>query len=47
MLSPLIFNTILVIIPLHKCRSFMGIMELVIKVEPAVGLTVSGLILKL
>ncbi|MGE6632138.1 DHA2 family efflux MFS transporter permease subunit [Bacillus sp. NPDC077027] len=46
LLLPLMFNTILVIIPPHKRGKSMGIIGLVIMFAPAVGPTVSGLILK-
>ncbi|MEI2342272.1 MFS transporter, partial [Priestia megaterium] len=46
LLLPLMFNTILVIIPPHKRGRSMGIIGLVIMFAPAVGPTVSGLILK-
>lgn len=46
LLLPLMFNTILVIIPPHKRGRAMGIIGLVIMFAPAVGPTVSGLILK-
>lgn len=46
LLLPLMFNTILVIIPPHKRGRSMGVIGLVIMFAPAVGPTVSGLILK-
>ncbi|KZB91365.1 multidrug MFS transporter [Bacillus sp. VT 712] len=46
LLLPLMFNTILVIISPHKRGRAMGIIGLVIMFAPAVGPTVSGLILK-
>jgi DHA2 family lincomycin resistance protein-like MFS transporter len=46
LLLPLMFNTILVIIPPHKRGRSMGLIGLVIMFAPAVGPTVSGLILK-
>lgn len=45
LLLPLMFNTILLIIPPHKRGSIMGIIGLVIMFAPAVGPTISGLIL--
>jgi MFS transporter, DHA2 family, lincomycin resistance protein len=46
LLLPLMFNTILLIIPPHKRGKIMGIIGLVIMFAPAVGPTISGLILK-
>lgn len=46
LLLPLMFNTILMIIPPHKRGKMMGIIGLVIMFAPAVGPTLSGLILK-
>ncbi|WP_110926177.1 DHA2 family efflux MFS transporter permease subunit [Bacillus massiliglaciei] len=46
LLLPLMFNTILVIIPPHKRGGAMGIIGLVIMFAPAVGPTISGLILE-
>ncbi|MCM3163612.1 DHA2 family efflux MFS transporter permease subunit [Metabacillus litoralis] len=46
LLLPLMFNTILLIIPPHKRGKVMGIIGLVIMFAPAVGPTISGLILK-
>ncbi len=46
LLLPLMFNTILMIIPPHKRGRIMGIIGLVIMFAPAVGPTISGLILK-
>lgn len=45
LLLPLMFNTILLIIPPHKRGRIMGIIGLVIMFAPAVGPTVSGIIL--
>ncbi|WP_375162416.1 DHA2 family efflux MFS transporter permease subunit [Bacillus sp. V3B] len=46
LLLPLMFNTILMIIPPYKRGKIMGIIGLVIMFAPAVGPTLSGLILK-
>ncbi|MCM3439923.1 DHA2 family efflux MFS transporter permease subunit [Metabacillus halosaccharovorans] len=46
LLLPLMFNTILMIVPPHKRGRIMGIIGLVIMFAPAVGPTISGLILK-
>lgn len=46
LLLPLMFNTILMIIPPYKRGKVMGIIGLVIMFAPAVGPTLSGLILK-
>jgi MFS transporter, DHA2 family, lincomycin resistance protein len=46
LLLPLMFNTILMIIPPHKRGKIMGVIGLVIMFAPAVGPTVSGLILR-
>jgi len=46
LLLPLMFNTILVLIPPQNRGKVMGIMGLVISFAPAVGPTISGLILK-
>ncbi|AYV68004.1 MFS transporter [Niallia circulans] len=46
LLLPLMFNTILVLIPPHKRGKVMGMMGLVISFAPAVGPTISGLILR-
>ena len=46
LLLPLMFNTILMIIPPHKRGKIMGIIGLVIMFAPAVGPTLSGLILR-
>lgn len=45
LLLPLMFNTILLIVPPHKRGRIMGIIGLVIMFAPAVGPTISGLIL--
>ncbi|MFD2216726.1 MULTISPECIES: DHA2 family efflux MFS transporter permease subunit [Metabacillus] len=46
LLLPLMFNTILLIVPPYKRGKIMGIIGLVIMFAPAVGPTISGLILK-
>lgn len=46
LLLPLMFNTILVIFPIHKRGATMGLMGLVIMFAPAIGPTVSGLIIE-
>ncbi|MDM5339914.1 DHA2 family efflux MFS transporter permease subunit [Fictibacillus enclensis] len=46
LLLPLMFNTILFIVPPYKRGKIMGIIGLVIMFAPAVGPTLSGLILK-
>ncbi|AQY49622.1 putative multidrug resistance protein [Listeria weihenstephanensis FSL R9-0317] len=46
LLLPLMFNTILVIFPEHKRGSAMGLIGLVIMFAPAVGPTISGLIIE-
>lgn len=46
LLLPLMFNTILVIFPPHKRGGAMGIIGLVIMFAPAIGPTMSGLILQ-
>jgi DHA2 family lincomycin resistance protein-like MFS transporter len=46
LMLPLMFNTILIIIPPHKRGATMGMMGLVIMFAPAVGPTLSGLILQ-
>ncbi len=46
LMLPLMFNTILLIIPPHKRGKIMGLMGLVIMFAPAVGPTLSGLILQ-
>lgn len=45
LLLPLMFNTILLIIPPHKRGRIMGVIGLVIMFAPAVGPTISGLII--
>ncbi|MEW4306995.1 DHA2 family efflux MFS transporter permease subunit [Rossellomorea marisflavi] len=46
LMLPLMFNTILLIVPPHKRGKIMGLMGLVIMFAPAVGPTLSGLILE-
>lgn len=46
LLLPLMFNTILLIFPVHKRGTTMGIMGLVIMFAPAIGPTISGLVLE-
>ncbi|PYF06870.1 DHA2 family efflux MFS transporter permease subunit [Ureibacillus chungkukjangi] len=46
LLLPLMFNTILVLIPPQNRGKIMGLMGLVISFAPAIGPTISGLILK-
>ncbi|WP_413463212.1 DHA2 family efflux MFS transporter permease subunit [Bacillus sp. B1-b2] len=46
LLLPLMFNTILVLVPPQNRGKTMGLMGLVISFAPAVGPTISGLILK-
>jgi MFS transporter, DHA2 family, lincomycin resistance protein len=46
LMLPLMFNTILLIVPPYKRGKIMGLMGLVIMFAPAVGPTLSGLILK-
>ncbi|WP_153723331.1 DHA2 family efflux MFS transporter permease subunit [Sporosarcina cascadiensis] len=46
LLLPLMFNTILVIYPVHKRGATMGLMGLVIMFAPAIGPTMSGLIIE-
>ncbi|RKQ17007.1 DHA2 family efflux MFS transporter permease subunit [Lysinibacillus endophyticus] len=46
LMLPLMFNTILLIVPPYKRGKIMGLMGLVISFSPAVGPTFSGLILK-
>lgn len=45
LLLPLMFNTMLLIIPPHKRGSIMGVIGLVIMFAPAVGPTISGIII--
>jgi len=45
LMLPLMFNTILLIFPIHKRGATMGLMGLVIMFAPAIGPTISGLIL--
>ncbi|MCP3425217.1 DHA2 family efflux MFS transporter permease subunit [Rothia sp. AR01] len=44
-MMPLLFTTVLSVIPAHRRGRFMGIISIVIAVAPAVGPTASGLIL--
>ncbi|MEK3719745.1 DHA2 family efflux MFS transporter permease subunit [Paenibacillus sp. FSL H8-0034] len=46
LLLPLMFNTILLIFPIHKRGATMGLMGLVIMFAPAIGPSVSGLIIE-
>lgn len=46
LLLPLMFNTILLIFPVHKRGATMGLMGLVIMFAPAIGPTISGLVLE-
>ncbi|UVI33836.1 DHA2 family efflux MFS transporter permease subunit [Paenibacillus spongiae] len=46
LLLPLMFNTILIIFPPHKRGAAMGVIGLVIMFAPAVGPTVSGLLIE-
>lgn len=46
LLLPLIFNTVLVIYPLEKRGSAMGLVSLVIMVAPASGPTIGGLLIE-
>lgn len=46
LMLPLMFNTILLIVPPHKRGKIMGLMGLVIMFAPAIGPTLSGLILQ-
>jgi len=45
-LLPLMFNTVLLIFPVHKRGATMGLMGLVIMFAPAIGPTISGLIIE-
>jgi len=45
LLLPLMFNTILLIFPIHKRGSIMGLIGLVIMFAPAIGPTISGLVI--
>ncbi|MEK5040460.1 DHA2 family efflux MFS transporter permease subunit [Sporosarcina sp. FSL K6-3457] len=45
-LIPLMFNTILLIFPIHKRGTIMGLMGLVMMVAPAIGPALSGLIIE-
>ncbi len=42
---PLLFTTVLNVVPVHRRGRMMGLISIVISVAPAVGPTVSGLIL--
>ena len=46
LLLPLMFNTILVIIPVEKRGAAMGMIGLVIMVAPAIGPTIAGLLIE-
>lgn len=46
LMLPLMFNTILVIFPIDKRGATMGLMGLVIMFAPAIGPTISGLVLE-
>ena len=46
LLLPLMFNTILLIFPVHKRGATMGLMGLVIMFAPAIGPTISGFVLE-
>lgn len=46
LLIPLMFNTILLIFPIHKRGTIMGLMGLVMMVAPAIGPALSGLIIE-
>ncbi|CAM3187475.1 DHA2 family efflux MFS transporter permease subunit [Filibacter tadaridae] len=46
LMLPLMFNTILVIFPVHKRGTIMGLMGLVIMFAPAIGPTISGLLIE-
>ena len=46
LMLPLMFNTILLIVPPHKRGKVMGLLGLVIMFAPAIGPTLSGLILQ-
>lgn len=46
LLIPLMFNTILLIYPIHKRGTIMGLMGLVMMVAPAIGPALSGLIIE-
>src|SRR5690606_13353524 len=46
LLLPLMFNTILVIYPVHRRGAIMGLMGLVIVSAPAIGPTISGLLIE-
>ena len=46
LLLPLMFNTILLIFPIHKRGATMGLMGLVIMFAPAIGPTISGIVIE-
>lgn len=46
LLAPLLFNTVLVIFPIHKRGTAMGIVGLVLMFAPAVGPMISGFIIQ-
>lgn len=46
LLLPLMFNTILLIFPIHRRGAIMGLMGLVIMFAPAIGPTISGLLIE-
>ena len=46
LLLPLMFNTVLLIYPIHRRGATMGLMALVIMFAPAIGPTISGLIIE-
>ena len=46
LLLPLMFNTVLLIYPIHRRGATMGLMGLVIMFAPAIGPTISGLIIE-
>ena len=46
LLIPLMFNTVLLIFPINKRGTIMGLMGLVMMVAPAIGPAISGLILE-
>lgn len=46
LLLPLMFNTILLIFPIHRRGAIMGLMGLVIMFAPAIGPTISGFLIE-
>lgn len=46
LLLPLMFNTILLVFPIHRRGAIMGLMGLVIMFAPAIGPTISGLLIE-